>query len=330
MRYLLLILGVAGAVAAYTVYWFAIAGRAETAIQEALSEGTRTVALSAADTNFSGYPYRITGTFIEPRAAARDGTWNWATPALEVFAQPYDLAHLIISAPGPHTISVAPPLAPRQTYTVTTRTARASFIAGEDGPRRLDASIEGASLASLAGETLNAGQIEFHALPHPEVPGALQAAAILRNISGNLLARAPIQSDIALAQMLLRFDDVPRLEMLEPLLDGRWPAGVQTIDIEEAGLVWDKLTIAAKGQIRRDPQYRPTGAIQLVINGHQAAISGARQNGSLAPGMAATLETALGVLGVLSGNGQVSATLILRDGFAFLGPIRLFALEPLN
>ena len=327
MRYLLILLGVAAAIGAYTAYWFTVANQAEIAVKNAIVEGTPDVALAADNMVMSGYPYRITGLISEPRATARDGTWRWTAPELEIFAQPYNLGHLIISAPGPHTFNVAPPLAPRQTFNVTTETARASLLASENGPSRIDASVEGAAATASTGETLNVSHIELHARPHPDVAGATQAAAIVRNMSGSALLGAPIGGEVTLAQIVLRFDGVADLPMLEPFAQGRWPRYVRQIDIEQSGLVWGPLTVTGMGQISLNASNQPEGAIQLVIDGHEGAIAEARANGAIEAGFAATLNTALGVMGVLSGDadGRVSVNLVLRGGFAYLGPVRVFA-----
>ena len=336
MRIAGLFAAIALALAAYTVYWFHLAGWAEDGIEARLAAWRDAgYAVSRSDLTVNGFPYRIEASLSDLAIAAPDGEprWSWRVPLLVLVVQPWDLSHWIAISDRASTASL---VADGGALSLEARpeTAWASLVLDEDfTARRVALDIKGLEIRRAGRlDAVRAERVQLHARrPETAVEPRLDAVLridILDLGDGDI---GPLGSRIesaALDASLLG----PPPRSGERADIAAWRDAGGTVDVHRLELLWGPVEMNAEGTVALDAEFRPIGALTAEIEGVDAVIDGFNQLGTLGD-MGA--EAAKFVLDLMSetraGDGARVVTLPLtaQDGQLYLGPVPIAPLAPL-
>ena len=103
------------------------------------------------------------------------------------------------------------------------------------------------------------------------------------------------------------------------------------IDIRRANLKWDQSHFEGEGTLTLDAENYPLGAFSTKIRGYNAIISTIAKAKKMTPKATQTTIFALNMLAKTDdqGNRYVELPLSLQEGATYIGPLKLFKLEPL-
>jgi hypothetical protein len=315
---------------AWTGFWFYARHRVQAEMDLAIQrEAERGRAWACPDRRVAGFPFRIELTCAAPRftTQANGGEVSGSVVAVRGLAQAYDPNHVIFEMTGPLTATVAG----RPALTMDWKLARASVRATSSRLERLSVEVDAPRLAvqptSLVGPfESRADRLEWHVRPGPEggdterVDAALRLSRLVAPALQALLRSAdPADAEIDLK--LLRFAPIFRGDWREILENWRVAGGTASLEI--ARIAWGRTRVEVKGPVALDAERRLEGRLDMsLVNADQLL----RQFG---------VGGATGALlgGLLGSSPDRDRTmrlpLVLQDGRASVGPIRVGRLEPL-
>lgn len=282
---------------------------------------------------WSGFPLALSSQFAKPHVASRQGL-AWRGPTIEASISPLQPLVSRWRAPGRHEIelpgragsaSVALPEG------ITVDAAGLQAEVGLDGRGKLEkVELEGSGLVVLAAgyEPVEAAELALAAGPLVEKGEALTLPLTLRirdlALPETLIGELPgliknLTADITLLGPEPQSDDPE--EILR-----QWSAGRGVARIDRVGLLWAGLDLRASGHLGLDAALRPSGRLDLRADGigqlAQVLVEAGAINRNEALGLT------LAALGLQrtnpeTGAKEVAVPLILENGEARLGPIRL-------
>ena len=141
LRILLPAAGLMAATGGYTWWWHTVAERVEGRIPQVVaSVAAAGIKVAPGTVSIRGFPYRVEIVLTGASAAARN--WRWESSEFRIYAQPWNLRHLVVVAGTAHEWGRPP-----GSTSLTTDVVRASLVHDRGGAlRRI--SVEAAGLAA--------------------------------------------------------------------------------------------------------------------------------------------------------------------------------------
>lgn len=329
----LALLGLAVLAGAYALYWWQAARTLRGALETwAAAENARGGAVQWDTLDIGGFPLTLNARATGPRIRLAEGP-EWTGPAVEASAAPWNLTDIALTLPGRHRLLV-PDAGPA---------GRSLEIEGETGAGALDFTLGG----DLSGVVLHLASPSAGIEGFPE--GRLRAASL--SLSARLgigekpnahLSSADIRLPPAavspLGPLVERFELAATLTVgLPRRLDAEslasWSrAGGQTL-VDTLMLAWGPLQVSAQGDLKLDDRMQPAGRLNAEITGIDRTLDRLSEAGLMRPNDAAMAKAAAGLLGQRATPDSapvIRAPLVMRDGWLYLGPIRLAPLPRLE
>lgn len=269
-----------------------------------------------------GFPFFLRAQIDRPAIASPAG-WRWRSERLFLDALPYALDRLVFSPDGEQEIygaalgewrGQAEQLRASIERDAVTGWRFALTVSDAEGRRPQD----GAAY-SLTALTANIA-------PAADDPGALTL---------NLLARDFILSlngSMARERAIVAAKTEAALAVTQSALMGEaslWRAAGGTLSIAHFHLNIEDANITAKGRLTLDDDDYPAGRVDATIEQPAGAAHLLGKAGLLPPDQADAAAAGL-TLAAIAGGGKITGPIILEDGAARLGGIKLAELKPLR
>lgn len=323
--YILAAVAVLAVAAAYSVYWFTVAGGLRACLDPwaaaRRAEGY-TVAWDSAAVR--GFPFAFRLSFTGASFGREQPTLYLAkAPTLVLSAAPWNL----------HTWHAETPDGAE--LTTSGAVLDAGRVDGAVTTRRGDPSSIDVTATALAGQQLIAGLSAADATVHLTLPA--NAPADHRDTAADL---AVAFSRLTLPAALPPFGNIVDGLSVTATLKGRLPYGAPTpsltawrddggtLELTKAVLHWGALNIDATGTLALDGDLQPIGALKATIEGQNEIVDAAVGAGTLKPKDAGLAKIVLSVLAKPGPDGrpQITAPIRLQDAHLFIGPARIAAL----
>ena len=341
-RYIALSAAVVLTIIAYTVYWFKLADRIElgfAAWADARRAGGMVIEYGTFE--ITGFPLRVQPQITNVRLAGpgQHPAWQWQSARLTANVLPYNLNHIVLSAPDPQDISLRINDGELELYHLAPLNARASIALAHGKIARMDLDIEGGTLSGgrLLANVLTLGRVQLHTRDAEDgVPHGLQDPALF-DISFKLEnLEYPGFAGSALGAHLTSFAATGAIEGAWPATGGiagirQWRDDGGVTQVKAAEIDWGPLKLSAAGTLALDAQDRLIGSLNANLVNYEGLIKALHEAGQLKKDEAAAASTGLGIIAMASGgkNGALTLPMTLQDGAMFIGPLRVAKLKPL-
>ena len=243
LRILLPAAGLLLAAGGYTLWWHAVADAVSarvTLVVAACAEAGIVVDPGTAEVG--GFPYRVELALQGPVATGHN--WRWAPERVQVFAQPWNLRHLVVLAGTAHRWGREP-----GGTALASDVFRASLVHGRDGAlERISIEATGLSAPDWSLE-----RMELHAR---RTPDGFETAGKLEG--GHSVARgAATQPTIEYALLEGTLAPTPGLRALAD--PAGWAQAGGILEISRFTIAWGSLQGDAQGTVTLDGAGRPLG-----------------------------------------------------------------------
>ncbi|MCE7999190.1 MAG: DUF2125 domain-containing protein [Rhodobiaceae bacterium] len=332
----------------YSIWWFTVIDRVESAILDWQSDqAANGIVVSWDSLETGGYPYRIRVDVAGGRLTAPDAprAWTWEADSVSAQTLAYKLNHVIVDIPGAQRLHYSEPRdgAERQyTLNLTSEVFWASYVDESSGEQRLSADIQNLAVSRaqhsdtgsvLAGGAA-AGRLQLHGKPAPEAAGAAFDIALRgQDISWTDLGETTwAGSDITHLEAQTRVTDLPAdfPNDLATLLPDAAANGTK-LAISEFALEWGPLEMTGQGEVKLDSLGRPEGRFRTSVGNLDGLIDALVSAGIVSQQSARLAFAGMVALSSMQGEetGRVRLPVAMKDGVLFLGPIAAARLEPL-
>ncbi len=334
VRYALLIVALLTFIAGYCVFWFAMARTVKADLGAWIAaRNAAGYRVSTAGYKVTGFPSTLVLTIDRLQIAKPAAGWTWSVPKLLVFAEPWNLRHVIVDFGKTQrfTLGVG---ALHQSFDVTAKDAKASALIGDNLKiAALDSILTGAEISMAGGAVLDIGEAQAHGRRNdgqsPGRPaGSVEIALFAKNVtlpagSGGLLGRG-------VKNFALEATVPPPLPTgFQDLAAWRQDGG--TLKINHFDLDWGELKISGSGTVALDQDMRPEAAFVTEVGGFDQAIDALVAAGELQPINGVRAKIVLGLLAKPGKNGEreLRVPLTAENGRLYAGPVALASLPSL-
>lgn len=305
------------AAAGWSAYWVVGSRLLRQAIEDGIvTLEARGVEVETEGLRVTGFPNRFDTMVEAPRIAWPSGT-AWRAPFLQVFALSYRPNQVIVAFPETQLVET-----PAGTARIAAARARASATFRTDADRALDHASLVADEVTLAWDGTETRAVRV--LAATRVP---EGAAPDRQNVGLTLDDVTLPAGFAGARRVdgLTLDAV--LDLSAPLGLAALESGkiaLERIEIARLDLDWGGVVLSADGALDVAPGGRLSGEVEVTLTHWRRALEIARTAGLLPAARRRMAEQALAALAAMSGrDDRLTATLALRDGAIWLGPVPL-------
>ena len=333
-RIVLLYAALALAAAGYAGFWFYQADRVEDIIDAGVAAlKARGWEASHGGLRVSGFPYRLAAEFTRPALAAADGGWRWEGEAITVYAEPWNLRHLVATLQGQQVLRMSRG-SEDVVHDIAILGARGSVVFDRAWrPLRGVAEVSGARGWLHGGERVEAAKTLL-AAQRGEAPAA-PAIDLSFRIESMLLPEAP-QGAPGRLVALLAADTVlsrPPPGDLSAAELARWRDDSGALDIRALSVDWGPVSLRGTGRLSLDEALRPAGEIESRVAGFPELVEALRGQGVIGAETALALTLGIGLLEETPADGgppEVSVPVTLGGGQLSIGPAPIVDLAPLT
>ena len=334
-RIVLLYAALALAAAGYAGFWFYRAGQVEDIVDAGIAAlEARGWEASHGGLRVSGFPYRLAAEFTRPALAAADGGWRWEGEAITIYAEPWNLRHLVGAAPrGRHVLRMSRG-SEDVVHDIDMLGARGSVVFDRAWrPLRGVAEVSRARVSLRGGERVKAAKMLLSARR-----GEASAAAAIDlsfRIESMLLPKA-LQAAPGRLVALLAADTVlsrPPPGDLSAAELARWRDDSGALDIRALSVDWGPVSLRGTGRLSLDEALRPAGEIESRIAGFPELVETLRGQEVIGAATALALTLGVGLLEETPADGgppEVSVPVTLGGGQLSIGPAPIVDLAPLT
>jgi hypothetical protein len=336
-RRILAAFGLALLLAAYAVYWFALARIVRSDIAAwADQQRAQGFAVAFGEPVMGGFPLAITARMSAPDIVAPGGLWHWQGPDTELRVRPWAPFDFSFSAPGHHRLSVAGG-APRE-IALDAPVLSLRISLGSDG-RMGDLSLAfgDASLAdNLAGTAKLASLALKGHLPWPAANSPDLSSLDLTLDAGGVelpaSVAAPLGRRIEKLHLICQvMGELPAAAPRESLAAWRDAGGV--LQLRESEIDWGPLGARGEATFALDQSMQPLAAGTVRISGLSETLDALSAAGLVEPGNAKLAQMMFGALArppAEGGKPEVKLPLSIQNGYLNMGPIKLAAIAPID
>jgi hypothetical protein len=366
-RPLLLLALLALALAAgYSAYWWQAARAVRLAVEDwAESQRARGGRVEHAGLSVRGFPLALVARATAPEVRLPEGP-EWRGPEIVARAAPWDPTRVALELPGVHRLSI-PAAGARPALELVASgggTGAVEFRLGR-GPSSARLALEGVAFGPVgreAGRVLAERAALRVSLPPADGPVAAAMAAATTSPAASpsappaappAAAEQPASLSLALSAEALLLPEGAATPLgrevaragIEARVLGPLPAGTEpealaawsraggALALDRLDLDWGPLRAVADGRVALDAALVPTGALDAEILGANPTIDALAAAGAMRPRDATLAKVAVNFLArnkTPDGEPIVEAPVVLRDGWAHLGPVRLAPLPRLG
>ncbi|MCF4166735.1 DUF2125 domain-containing protein [Zavarzinia compransoris] len=356
-RYLYLTLFVILAVAAWTFFWFRIAGEVRTRTDAWIAEqAAQGVEVTYGDMQVNGYPYRIEVTIADLAAEGLPRGGAFTVPEVTVLSLPWNPRLIVGSLAGETRFRWTDERGAAQsgTYAATSTGFSIAFEDGQAARFALSGDAPIVTATTLQGP-LSAKVFEVHARrlaggATPEGEGAAGDTAPTAPLLGEVAVDGtdvhlpanvrsplgPLVEKIGYTVGLTGHIPTGRIPAPGPGrriedMAAEWARDGGTIELSRAETRWGPLNLTLTGSFSIDALNRPIGAISGRIGGLEPLIDGAVAEGRLRENQARGIKQALNALGFIAKDkeGRVPVSVTVQDGRVSVGPVPVGEVKPL-
>lgn len=325
-RFLLVLLIVAGLLAAYTGYWFYARSRIIASTERWIADQNAAgYVITHERLGVGGYPYRFEVTIDRPHVEApdMDGGWTADIERLTAHALPYDFTNWIVNLSTP--VMIDWPRPERSLHRVEASLARISLSSGGGATQRLGIEIDDLNILTLEGEprpVRSADRMRLVAQTTEDNELRIQAAfggVRLNPEFGDGRLREAFGEDLALFRLGLTVRSWPSLARNGDARE--WASDRGRMEIRETRVSWGDLDVSVAGDLGLDSALRPEGRLSLYFVDPALVASRLEEPGIIS----ASDARALRLLAQAAPRDERGSALplFLMNGGIFLGPIRL-------
>lgn len=311
LRVLLPAAGLLLAAGGYTLWWHAVADAVRARVPLVVAACAEAgIVVDPGTAEVGGFPYRVELALQGPVAAGRD--WRWAPERVQVFAQPWNLRHLVVLAGTAHRWGGEP-----GGMALASDVFRASLVHGRDGAlERISIEATG-----LSAPHWSLDRMELHAR---RTGGGFETAGKLeggRSVDHGAATRPTIE--YALLEGTLA--PVPGLRALAD--PAGWALAGGILEISRFTFAWGPLQGNAQGTVTLDGAGRPLGAFTLRTGNFPAAIRFLEDQGWTPSAAARAAEAATVEAGRHTVETSIPVT--VQDGALAVAGVPLLEIPPL-
>jgi len=328
MKWRILMGAVALAAAAWSGWWFVGRAAHETALRDWLA--ARRAAgwqAEAAGISTVGFPNRFDTTISGLSLADTANGWAWSAPFVKIVTLSYKPGQALVALPGEQVVAV-----PGARAVVRSEKMEASARFSPDASLALgSASIEIGDLSVEAqGWSAGADAVEAHLRQSPG-EAAADHAYDLYLAADNVLAPDFLSGFLAeaggLPPVFDHFSADATVTLDRPVDRAAIevaPPGIRALSLKSMEARWGDLKLSAAGDLRAGAGGYAEGKLDVRAENWRAMLRAATAAGALDRNIADVVETALGFVARLRGDGEVIDTpLTFADGRIWIGPAPL-------
>ncbi|MEO0999318.1 MAG: DUF2125 domain-containing protein [Pseudomonadota bacterium] len=310
-------------------WWWWKAGAREAALTGWLTERREAGWVAEAGLlEVRGFPNRLDAVVETLEIADPAAGWAWAAERVEVLTLAYDSRQAIVVWPGEQRVG-----SPEERVALTGETLRASLVFADDALTldRLVVEAAGVGIASTEGwtATLEAAQLNTRRTEEGGAPGFGHDVALSR--VRNLRLPAPLRDRLDPAGLMPEVVETAELDATFAFdapwdlaaVEGAAPA-LTALSLRRFFVDWGELELTARGTLRADAAGRAEGEIEITARNWREMIRLAEATGALDERLGRTLEQALELIALVSGDGdEIEVPLTFSRGRMRLGPVTL-------
>ncbi len=311
--------------AAYSVYWFHVAGT----LRKGLDEWATRVAVQGGlaewdSVETEGFPFRLALTVTAPRLAVN--RIGWQADTVRAQASPFDLTRVTITAPGRHHFHTTHGDAELVAEALTghVRLSRAG--------RFEDAMVTADGLTSAGWQ---ARRIELVVTPLTAATIDHQTATLQATLAAHgvtlpdevpaLLGRTIATVDLAVRWKGALPADMRRGALME------WATAGGTVELTRLGIEWGAVALDGEGTLALDPAGQPLASLATRVRGLPLLLDQLAESRLVQPDAATAMKFLLMMLAKPDSQGRpaINAPVSLQDGRLYLGPAELTHIPPI-
>lgn len=305
-------------------YWYIGASAKENGVRDWLSDrSAEGWVADSAEVATQGFPNRHDTIVRDLHLADPTSGWAWTAPELQIISLSYQPNQAIVVWPQMQTVS-----SPDQNITASSKDMRASIRFKQDTDLELErftTTIDNLTLTSNLGWESHLQRAVLAARPSDTGKFAYDLAFDGENYTPSTELKRQIDGSNLLPETFEKLNIQSIVEFTAPLdkaaVEGEKPQ-FKRIKLNKAAARWGSLDLQAGGEVTVDANGYPTGKITLRAKNWKEMIAIARDGGAIAPELAATLESGLSVIALLSGNKDtIDAPLTFKNQQIRIGPI---------
>lgn len=320
------------AAAAYTAYWFHVAGQLRKGI-EGWADHRRAQGWQVEWSSLSvgGYPLKVSAHLAAPALTSPAGL-HWDCEAVTASANPFDITLVHLSAPGRHRLGQGNAVA-----TVFAADAQGDLDLEHGGAvERANAALSNlkAELPGFEPVTAALVAIVYDPLPAdkagPDTPTIAFSATVedlmLPPLPGLVLDRAIATAEIA-GTVKGAVPPGPPLQSL-----AQWSSAGGTVDVDRLLLDWAPMGMEADGTVAFDPDLQPLAALSARVRGFGPLMDRLAEAGAVDPGAANAAKLLLTMMAKPDARGRpvIPVPVTLQEGIVYLGPAKVARLPPVQ
>jgi hypothetical protein len=329
-----LTIALAVAAAALAGYWFWYAGQIEDGIARwAAAQQQRGYRVAYGGPVIDGFPLTHVARLEGPKIEAPSG-WRWQGPALTGRMKVWNPQRIAVSFAGLHRLH-GPDTGAAGGAEIESAAADAIVFVRPDGRLQgADAEISGLELRGYLAEPLRAAALRLHLQPlYPDQPTqpihfAFDGEAWDIQVPPEIASPFDPRAEHLRAQGRLEGaipDAAPRLALT------LWRNAGGLLVLDRLELDWPPITLEATGRLTLDEALRPLGDLQARIAGLPDLFDRLAAQGLMADNQARATKLAVLALAAerdSQGRAVVELPLSFRQGYLYLGPLRLLPVSP--
>ena len=311
LRILLPAAGLLLAAGGYTLWWHAVADAVKARVPLVVAACAEAgIVVDPGTAEVGGFPYRVELALQGPVATGRH--WRWALERVQVFAQPWNLRHLVVLAGTAHRWGREP-----GSTALASDVLRASLVHGRDG------ALERFSIEAtgLSAPHWSLDRMELHVR---RTAGGFETAG---KLEGGRSADRSAAGRPTIEYALLEGTLAP-MPGLRALADpAGWALAGGILEISRFAFAWGPLQGDAQGTVTLDGAGRPLGAFTLSTGNFPAAIRFLEDQGWTPSAAARAAEAATVEAGRHTAETSIPVT--VQDGALAVAGVPLLEIPPL-
>lgn len=311
--------------AAYSAYWFHVAGTLRKSLDEWAARVTAHGGLAEWDkVRTTGFPFRLTLTLTAPRLALNG--FGWQAEGVRAQASPFDLTQVTVTAPGRHHLNSA------HGDVDLTAQGLTGFLS-LDRAGRFEAGLLEADGLATGGWLVGRGELSITPLDVAAIDhqtATLRATLTAREVTlpddlPVLLGRTIAAIDLAAGWKGALPADARRGSLMD------WAAAGGTVELTRLGIEWGKVALDGEGTLALDPAGQPLAALTTRVRGLPVLLDQLAASGLIQPDAANAMKFLLMMLSKPDAQGRpaITAPVSLQGGAVYLGPALLTRIPPI-
>lgn len=305
-------------------YWFIGSSAKESAIISWLEDRQKAGWIANYDSlKIKGFPNRFDTRIETLELADPNSGWAWSAPEFQVLALSYQPNHVIAAWPETQKLSST-----YETISITSSDMKASVVFEPNTGLALDRStltVADLGLTSTEGWTNRMEKVVLATRQSDTLEFGHDLAFDAQNFAPAKLLKSRIDPEGSLPAVFQTVHLEATVGFDAPWDRAAIEAGAPElthVDIGNFKAVWGELELRLKGAVDIDARGFPVGQISIKAKKWREMLSLAKTAGAISPELAATLESGLGLIALLSGNkDSLDAPLSFSNGLVHIGPI---------